>query len=302
VSSPPEVPTRRARHHGDTAARHRGESVPSNFTTGFTALAGLALDGAQVSARIIDLSSGRALFSVDDHIVLPTASLGKVLLLLEVAARMGEGGTSRYDLLDRAPEDLVSGAGLWQFLNVPSLPVSDLAALVGATNDNLATNVLLRAVGLDAVRARTDSLGLRRTGLLDHARDRRGPDDAPQLSVGSAAEWTTLFAKIARGEAVSPVVSSRVSDWLAYGLDTSMVASAFALDPLMHLRSDHGMSLINKTGSGDGIRCEAGVLRGPRKSVAYTVTVQFEDDSHTRRLSVLNAMHTIGLDILEYVF
>lgn len=301
MSAAPEVATRRARQHGSTTARHRGEPVPSNFTTGFTALATLALDGAQVSARIIDLSTGRALFSVDDHIVLPTASLGKVLLLLEVSARMGEGGTSRYDLLDRTPEDLVSGSGLWQFLNVPSLPVSDLAALVAATSDNLATNVLLRAVGLDAVRARAESLGLTRTGLLDRVRDRRGPDDAPQLSVGSAGELTTLIAKIARGEAVSPVVSSRVADWLALGTDLSMVASAFGLDPLAHLRSEHGMSLINKTGTNSGVRCESGVLRGPRRSVAYTVTVQFEDDSHPRRLAVLQAMHTVGLEILEYV-
>jgi hypothetical protein len=32
------------------------------------------------------------------------------------------------------------------------------------------------------------------------------------------------------------------------------------------------------------------------------VTVAFEDDSHIRRLSVVQAMRTIGLDVLEYVF
>ncbi|HET6824344.1 MAG TPA: serine hydrolase, partial [Amnibacterium sp.] len=157
------------------------------------------------------------------------------------------------------------------------------------------------AVGLDAVRARGESLGLKRTALLDRVRDRRGPDDAPQLSVGSAAELTTLFARIARGEAVNRAVSSRVADWLALNTDLSMVASAFALDPLSHVRSDHGLSLFNKTGSDVGIRADAGVLRGPRASVAYTVTVQFEDDVHTTRLAVLQAMRTIGLDILEYV-
>ena len=43
------------------------------------------------------------------------------------------------------------------------------------------------------------------------------------------------------------------------------------------------------------------MLRGPRASVAYTVTVQFEDSVHMRRLSVLQAMRTIGIGILEYV-
>lgn len=302
VTAAQAEPSRRARlRGGDPGARHRGEVVRSDFTDGFTALAHLALTGAQVSARVIDVRTGKALFSVDDHVVLPTASVGKVLLLLEIAARLDEQVHSRYDLLDRTPEDLVSDSGVWQYLHAPSLPLTDLAALVAATSDNLATNVLLRAVGLDAVRARGESLGLKRTALLDRVRDRRGPDDAPQLSVGSAAELTTLFARIARGEAVNRAVSSRVSDWLALNTDLSMVASAFALDPLSHVRSDHGLSLFNKTGSDAGVRADAGVLRGPRASVAYTVTVQFEDDVHTTRLAVLQAMRTIGLDILEYV-
>jgi beta-lactamase class A len=301
VTAAPAESRRTRSRSGDENARHRGEAVRADFTDGFTALAHLALDGAQVSARVIDLLSGKALFSVDDHVVLPTASVGKVLLLLEIASRLEEQVNTRFDLLDRTPEDLVSEAGVWQYLHAPSLPLTDLAALVAATSDNLATNVLLRAVGLDAVRARAEALGLKRTALLDRVRDRRGPDDAPQLSVGSAAELTTLFARIARGEAVSRAVSSRVSDWLALNADLSMVASAFALDPLSHVRSDHGLSLLNKTGSGQGVRSEAGVLRGPRSSVAYTVTIEFEDDVHTRRLAVLQAMRTIGISILEYV-
>ncbi len=295
-------PGRRARQRGsDERARHRGEAVRADFTDGFTALAHLALEGAQVSARVIDLLSGKALLSVDDHVVLPTAGIGRLLLLLEIACRLEEQVNTRFDLLDRTPEDLASDAGVWQYLHAPSLPLTDLAALVAATGDNLATNVLLRAVGLESVRLRGESLGLRKTALLDRVRDRRGPDDAPQLSVGPAAELTTLLARIARGEAVNRAVSSRVSDWLALNSDLSMVSSAFALDPLSHVRSDHGLSLMNTTGSARGVRSEAGVLRGPRASVAYTVTIGFEDDVHTRRLAVLQSMRTIGIGVLEYV-
>ena len=279
----------------------RGESRPSTFTNGFTQLAQLALGGAQVSARVVDLSTGRELLSVDDHIVLPTASVGKVLLLLEVAARLAESERSRYDLLDRTPDDLVGDSGVWQHLHAPSLPTQDLATLVAATSDNLATNVLLRSIGRDSVRRRAEALGLKRTALLDRVRDLRGPDDAPQLSVGSAAELAGLFARIARGEAISRAVSARVSDWLALNVDTSMVASAFALDPLAHVRSEHGLSLLNKTGSSAGVRSDAGALRGPRASVAYAVTIVFDDDSQLHRLAVLQAMRTIGLDVLEYV-
>ena len=174
-------------------------------------------------------------------------------------------------------------SGIWQHLQAPSLPVADLATLVGATSDNLATNVLLGQVGLAAVRSRTEQLGLLRTALLDLVRDSRGPDDAPQLSVGSTAELTWLFAALARGEIVDPLTSSRVLGWLSLGSDLSMVASAFGLDPFSHRGVDHGLLLVNKTGSDTGVRSEAGILRGPRAAVAYAVSVQFNDSGIAHR-------------------
>jgi beta-lactamase class A len=172
---------------------------------------------------------------------------------------------------------------------------------VGATNDNLATNVLLRQVGLDSVRARTESFGLARTALLDLVRDSRGPDDAPQLSVGSTAELAWLFSALYRGHIVDDVTSQRVLGWMSLHSDLSMVASAFGLDPLSHRSIDHGIQLVNKTGVDAGVRSEVGILRGARTGVAYSVTVQFADSSLQTRLRVIDAMRTIGYDLLEYV-
>jgi beta-lactamase class A len=161
---------------------------------------------------------------------------------------------------------------------------------------------LIRRVGLDAVRARGEALGLTRTFLLDTVRDYRGPDDAPQLSVGSARELATLFAGLSRGEIVDVATSQQVLEWLGLGADLSMVASAFGLDPFAHRTSDHGLLLVNKTGSDRGVRSEAGVLRGPSGSVAYAVTMRFNDTELAGRLAVLEGMRTLGTDILEYVF
>ena len=255
----------------------------------------------QVSARATDLATGKVLFSVDDHVVMPTASIGKVLLLVEVASRLTGTSAESFTVLDRAPRDAVGDSGIWQHLQSPSLPLADLAALIGATSDNLATNVLIRHVGLEAVRARTEALGLTRTALLDLVRDHRGPDDAPQLSIGSAKELTWLFASLARGEIVSPEVSQRVVGWLSLNSDLSMVASAFGLDPLAHRTPDHGVLLMNKTGTDGGVRSEVGVLRGPRASVAYAVSMYFADTMLSSRLAVLDGMRQVGLDLLEYV-
>lgn len=292
---------RRARHAAISQGRHRGNDTTDSFARGFAALGELALAGVQVSARAIDLATDKVLFSVDDHVVMPTASVGKVLLLIEVAAQLESRWTSGLTLLDRDAQDAVGDSGIWQHLAVPSLPLGDLAALVGSTSDNLATNVLLRRVGLDAVSTRAEQLGLSRTALLDRVRDERGPDDAPQLSVGSASELTGLFARLARGEIVERSVSQRVVQWLSLNTDLSLVAGAFGLDPLAHRGSDHGILLVNKTGTDDGVRSEVGVLRGPRAGVVYAVSMNFDDSSLPVRLGVIDGMRTIGLDLLEYV-
>jgi beta-lactamase class A len=298
---PTQESSRRARHSSAQHGKHKGSERSENFGRGFQALSELAIDGVQVSARATDLATGRVLFSVDDHVVMPTASIGTVLLLIEVAAKLHEPDFGALTILDRTASDSAGKSGIWQHLQAPSLPVADLAALIGGTNDNLATNVLIRAVGLDAVRIRTEQLGLNRTALLDLVRDHRGPDDAPQLSVGSAKELTWLFTALARGEIVDPESSERVLAWLSLNTDHSMVASAFGLDPLSHRESDHGVLLVNKTGTDAGVRSEVGVLRGPRAGVVYAVSMYFDDTLLSSRLAVLDGMRSVGLDLLEYV-
>lgn len=298
---PPVLRERRARVHEARAPRHRAEQRESTFAGSFAALGELAYGGAQVSASVIDLDSDERILSIDDRIVLPTASVGKILLLIEVSARLSAHGAPALEVLDKTSRDSVGDSGLWRHLLAKSLPLADVATLVGATSDNLATNVLLREVGLDAVRHRTESLGLMRTALLDLVRDSRGPDDAPQLSVGSTAELAWLFAALARGQVVDALTSSRVLGWLSLNTDQSMVASAFGVDPLSHRGVDHGLQLVNKTGTDDGVRSEVGILRGPRRGVSYAVSVQFADRSIASRLRVLDALRAVGLDVLEYV-
>jgi beta-lactamase class A len=100
---------------------------------------------------------------------------------------------------------------------------------------------------------------------------------------------------------VDAETSARVVGWLNLNTDQSMVAGAFGLDPLAHRTDEHGLVLINTTGTDRGVRAEAGVLRGPRSGVAYAVLLRFEDDSLATRLSVLDAMRTVGRDLLDYV-
>jgi beta-lactamase class A len=284
-----------------TPGRHRAAEVGENFSGSFRGLGQLAYSGAQVSANVVDLGTGTTLLSADDRIVLPTAGVGRVLLLIEVSARITERDHAALGILDKNDQDAAKGPGLWQHLQAPALPAVDLATLIGATSDSVAVNTLLRQVGLDAVRTRAESLGLKHTAMLDRVRDHRGPDDAPHVSVGSTAELAGLFASLARDLVVDAPTSRRVLGWLSLGYDLSGVASAFGLDPLAHRSAEAGIQLINVTGTSSGVRSEVGLLYGPKAAAAYAVTVTYEESGIAGRLRVIDALRRMGYDLLEHV-
>ena len=253
------------------------------------------------SVRAVDVATGRELCSHDADAVLPTASVGKVLLLVETARQVEDGELDPALPLERTGADAVQDSGIWQFMATDRLSVADLAHLVGIMSDNLATNVLLRRVGLDRVQGTADRLGLRHTRLNDRVRDQRGPDDPWTLSEGSASEWVDLLARLSSDDVVNPAVSRRVLSWLRAGADLSMVAHPFGLDPLAHADGDRGMRLWHKTGTDDGTRADVGLVSGPVATVAYAAVARWDPAGPDRRMPVLAAMHALGRDILVAV-
>ena len=231
--------------------------------------------------------------------VLPTASIGKVLLLLEVARRIVDGDLDPRKRLNAEPEDRVGDSGLWQHLPEAGLAIESLAVLVAAVSDNQATNVLLRAVGIASVERVSIACGVPGTRVLDRIRKARTDTDPPWPSEGRADELARLMAMIAEGDALSPAASELVAHWLALDVDTSMVAGALGLDPLAHL--DGPIRLFHKTGTDAGVRADAGHATGPSGACSYAVLARWDAQSTDRTDAVLHAMHAIGGLIREVV-
>jgi beta-lactamase class A len=257
--------------------------------------------GVQWSICVTD-ANGTRIAAADPDRSLRIASVGKLLLLIELAAQLEAGAEHEQTLLARDTVAPVGGSGLLQHLTAAELSVHDLAVLVAAVSDNYATNLLLARVGLERVQERADSLGLTATTLHDQVRDRRGPDTPATLARGSAAELTRLLAAIAQDELVSPAVSQRLRAWLSLNADTSMVASAFDLDPLEHSTIDHDVGtvlLFNKTGTDHGIRADAGWVQhsgetAPHSGLAYAAIADWDHEAHDASAAVLAAMRLLG--------
>lgn len=217
-----------------------------------------------------------------------------MLLLVRVAELFELGALDPNSILSKSADTKVADSGIWQHLSVKNLSVSDLAIFVGAFSDNWATNVLLRSVQITSVNEVAARLELDSFRMLDEVRDVRVLDDEPYLSHGTMRDIATLMTKISSDECLHPGVGRQVATWLSLGMDLSMVAGAFGLDPLSHAMPDRGVSLFNKTGTDPGVRVDTGVVDCGRGAIAYACAVNWLEADIVSRDRLLDAMNQIG--------
>jgi beta-lactamase class A len=249
----------------------------------------------EVSWSVDVRRDGEPVWQSNRELLLETASLAKVFLLTELAERMAAGVTDPLGMVERQPVDGVGDSGLWQHLATDRLPVTDAARLVGAVSDNLATNVLIRLVGLEAVQERAARMAPGGSTLHDVVRDSRTSQTPAALSTGCAADWVTVFDGLRRAATEQDEVSVQVLDWLSGGADLSMVASAFGLDPLSHAEgADRGVRLWNKTGTDVGVRADAGVVEVDGTTWTYAAICNWPRDEPGLVSEVLATMRELG--------
>ena len=237
------------------------------------------LTAAHWSISCVDLDTGANLLAISPDLVLSCASVGKVLALLDLAGRCDAGLDPATTELSRRTVEPVGDSGLWQFLTVEALSLQDIASLIGAVSDNLASNVLIEFLGLAAIDRVRAARGLTTLRLHDIVRDERLATHPERLSSGSAGEWAQLMAELARGETASGTVESRVLAWLSRSMDLTMVPATLRADPLSHGSGPGPCRVVNKTGTDRGVRADVGLLTGPFGRIAYAAICNFDAEA-----------------------
>ena len=251
------------------------------------------LPGVRFSALAFDVDSGERVFAHNANDELNTASMGKVFLLHTALQMHVNGNLNLAERLSRRPSERVDESGIWYLMEQDELSIYDVAVLVGAFSDNFATNVLIRRVGLDNVARQVEDLNYRNSGLHDFLRWPR-PAKAPRtLSTGTAAEISDYMARHAKDEFWDESTNEIFRRWLGAGADTSMVASAFDLDPLAHYNYQRDVWVWNKTGTNGTIRADAGIAMTPTRRVAYAVFANW-DPGTDRVVEVMPIMREAG--------
>ncbi|MDN5806642.1 MAG: class A beta-lactamase-related serine hydrolase [Brevibacterium sp.] len=258
------------------------------------------LPGVRFGALAFDVDSGERVFAHNENDELDTASMGKVFLLHTALQMHLRGNLNLAERLSRRPSERVDESGIWYLMEQDDLSIYDVAVLVGAFSDNFATNVLIRRVGLENVARQVEDLGYRNSGLHDFLRWPR-PAKAPRtLSTGTAAEISDFMARHAKDEFWDESTNEIFRRWLGAGADTSMVASAFDLDPLAHYNYQRDVWVWNKTGTNGTIRADAGLAMTPTRRVAYAVFANWETDTD-RVVDVMPIMREAGEAIHRFL-
>jgi beta-lactamase class A len=221
------------------------------------------------------------------------ASTGKVAILAALAVAMERGEVDPDQRLTIRPRHHVRGTGLLQSLSVRVLSVHDLAVLTASVSDNIATNVLLERLGLDAVAGFLSDARIPDVAVLDTVRDHRDATVPPAFAVGSARGLCALTAALGTASAVTPHARDVVLGWMRHNQDRAYVPDVFDAKA-------RTLRVTNKTGIDAGVLADAGLVLGGDVDIAYAAVARWSDDAVVAgHSSAVSALRAFGADLLD---
>jgi beta-lactamase class A len=171
---------------------------------------------------------------------MPPASIYKLGLLVACFRQIGDGRLGLEDELLITWNDYADGAGVLQSRIGERVTVGEALRLMVRFSDNVAGQVLLRRIGIDALNETYERLGMSRTRFFADAR----PD------VTTAADVAGLLVLLGTGQLAPP----EASDWMLDALWQDQPAAWIeaGLPP--------GTVVVHKSGQLPGIRNDAAII------------------------------------------
>ena len=238
---------------GDSLLWQRLESQLGDMILGFPGVAGVAVK---------DLSTGHPIAVHGDE-EFPTASTIKIHILTQLLARAQRGELDLDRKVNITPDMRVPGSGVISYLGEDvQLTVWDIAVLMIIVSDNTATNLCIDWAGIDETNALIREMGLSTTTLRRKMQDRpaiiRGDEN-----VATPVECVAMLELLYKGRP-NPEVAERCLDILKMPKNGSLNRAL-----------PQGLSIANKPGAMDRVRCDAGIVYLPNRPYAVAVMTKF---------------------------
>lgn len=192
-----------------------------------------------------------------------SASTIKVPIMIEAYRQVEQGSLdldSWYTLRD---EDRIPGSGVLSHLHTGlELTVRDLVTLMIAISDNTATNLVLDRVGLAAVNATMQSLGMR-DSILGRPMLGRLPSEGEPENWSTPRDLARCVQAIVAGEAANAQSCARMKETLAQQSESRRI-SRFLVEGA-------GISWGTKPGGLPGVHNDVGYVTSPRGTLSMAI-------------------------------
>lgn len=225
----------------------------------------LALGGT-LSVAVRDVRRGKALdFRADER--LPSASVIKVAILVELMAQAEGGDVSLSDRVTLRDVEKVPGSGVLPMLHEGlELTLEDLAHLMITVSDNTASNMLIELLSCDRINARLAGLGLTQSRLERKFYDFEARDRGLDNWI-TAGEMADLLVAIEQRRVVSANACEKMLAIMRKQQFDNRIPKLLPPDT----------PVANKTGSITGVCHDVGVIYSPAGPLALAVLTQGVD-------------------------
>jgi beta-lactamase class A len=229
----------------------------------------------ETTGETIELHAGREM---------PTASTIKLAVLVTVFEQARAGALSLEDRRLIREEERVGGSGvIKEFAAGTELTIRDLATLMIVVSDNMATNLLIDAVGgVERVnRVVHETLGLRAITLRRKLMFSGGRG---HLAVAAPRDLVALMSGLHAGRIVSPQASEQMLSMLARQQYLDQVPRLFDRRELLEESGDAPedqagrIRVACKTGMVQGVRADVGIVWLDGRPVSYAVMSETAGD------------------------
>jgi beta-lactamase class A len=200
----------------------------------------------------------------NEHHRLPSASLIKLPILAVFWETVEAGRLDSTKRVSVPAEARVEGTGVLKALAPGLEPTwSDLATLMITVSDNVATNLIIDRLGMEAIQAWIDKAGLAETRLERRMMD-RGAMSVGRGNWTSAADMEMLLSAIAAGTCVSGEASRQ----MRRALEAQQIQDRLAR------RLGESVRVANKTGNFADVIHDAGIVTGAGGTLVIAVLTQ----------------------------
>jgi beta-lactamase class A len=211
----------------------------------------------EVAIAVRHLLTGES-YTLNGDKVMPTASLIKFPVMLEVYLQVAEGKVKLSEMVTLHEKDKVPGSGILtsHFSEGATFPLRDAVRLMIAYSDNTATNLVLDKIGIASTNKRMAAWGCPETRINAKvflgSKTSVNPERTKKYGLGSttANDMIRLLEKVYKGE----VVDAKVCKEMLEHMKNSQFKDTFQkLLPA-------GTKVAHKTGSVSDAKTDAGIL------------------------------------------